>query len=319
MARSWPSTSAAARCTLWEIAIPSSASNWRGAASPRFIARWVPKSASTTPTASTIVMRRWLLQAPGSLTVPASPRPPGSARRRPRPPRPPRARPASPTQWLMASMCTATTRAPGAARATAITSSGAIVIGSPSRKRAPPALTTTTSGRCRSSASAASGTRPCRPRGRASGRPPSARTPTRARAARRASPCRAGRRCGRPPGRAKSPASSTATRGPSPCPSSRSTSGGWHSTGTPRGSSRTAVSSRWSAWRCVTTMPSRSRTTSSAGSGSPTVGFGTGFGVLPMGGRAPASSSIGSTSSRRPPSSTRRVAWRTSVRRIPPR
>ena len=55
---------------------------------------------------------------------------------------------------------------------------------------------------------------------------------------------------------------------------------------------------------------------SSAGNGSGTVGLATGFLVFSIGGRVPASSSIGSTSSRLPASSTITVAFRTSVSRM---
>src|SRR5919112_512232 len=60
-------------------------------------------------------------------------------------------------QWLIASICTSTTRASGAARQTLATSSAVMVMGSPSRNRAAPAFTTTTSGSWVSSASSTSG------------------------------------------------------------------------------------------------------------------------------------------------------------------
>src|SRR5262249_5246890 len=59
-------------------------------------------------------------------------------------------------QWLSASRWTQTTRVQGAASQTCATSSTVITIGSPSLKTAPPALTTVTSGRLSSSASATS-------------------------------------------------------------------------------------------------------------------------------------------------------------------
>ena len=93
-------------------------------------------------------------------------------------------------------------------------------------------------------------------------------------------------------------------------------SSGWQKTGTSRGKSSSARLSRWSRWRCVTMTASMPATTSSAGIGSGTVGLGTGFAVLSIGGRAPASSSAGSTSTRLPPSSTINVAFRTRVSRI---
>src|SRR4249920_292378 len=65
------------------------------------------------------------------------------------------------------------------------------------------------------------------------------------------------------------------------------------------------------------TTASRLRTTSSAGIGSGTSGFGTWLGVSSIGGLVPASSSIGSTSRRRPLSSSKSVAWRTRVNRTP--
>ena len=57
----------------------------------------------------------------------------------------------------MASMWTATTRAPGAAPATEITSSASIVIVPPCTKRAPPAFTTIKSGEWAAIASSTSG------------------------------------------------------------------------------------------------------------------------------------------------------------------
>src|SRR5215210_716480 len=59
-------------------------------------------------------------------------------------------------QWFMASMWTAITRAPGAELQTRATSSAVMVMGSPSRKRAAPALTRTTPGRWVRSASSTS-------------------------------------------------------------------------------------------------------------------------------------------------------------------
>ena len=83
------------------------------------------------------------------------------------------------------------------------------------------------------------------------------------------------------------------------------------------GSSRIAVSSRWSRCRCVTSAASRPLTTTSAGSGSSTSGLRTGFAVSSTGGRAPAGSSIGSTSTQRPAALTSSVALRIRRRRIP--
>ena len=95
-----------------------------------------------------------------------------------------------------------------------------------------------------------------------------------------------------------------------PSPRSRSASSGWHSSGTSRGSSAAAVSSKWSRCRWVTSTASTPSTTTSAGSGSSTSGLRRSFSVSSTGGRAPAGSSIGSTSSCRPSSSSRSVALR---------
>ena len=76
-----------------------------------------------------------------------------------------------------------------------------------------------------------------------------------------------------------------------------------------------ARASRWSLCRWVTITASRPRTTSSAANGSGTVGLGTGFAVPPIGGRAPTSSSIGSTRIRLPSSS--RIEGRAADEREP--
>ena len=78
------------------------------------------------------------------------------------------------------------------------------------------------------------------------------------------------------------------------------------------------MSSKWSRCRWVTSTASRPSTTTSAGSGSSTSGLRRSFSVSSTGGRAPAGSSIGSTSSCRPSSSSRSVALRIRRRCIAP-
>src|SRR3954452_14716922 len=99
-----------------------------------------------------------------------------------------------------------------------------------------------------------------------------------------------------------------------PRPPRTGSSGGWQASGTRGWSSAAAVSSRGSAGRWGTSTASRRETMSSGGRGRSTRGFGRGSAAFSIGGRPPAGSRLGSTSSRRPPISTSSVALRTSVR-----